>query len=41
MGDYRDAFWISGALCLLAATLLVWTRKSVETRKPEMAAVSA
>jgi predicted MFS family arabinose efflux permease len=41
MGDYRDAFWISGALCLLAATLLVTTRKSVETRKPEMAAVSA
>ena len=41
VGDYRDAFWISGALCLLAATLLVTTRKSVESRKPEMAAVSA
>ena len=41
MGNYRDAFWISGALCLLAATLLVTTRKSVESRKPEMATVSA
>ena len=26
LGDYRDAFWFSGALCLIAATLLVSTR---------------
>jgi predicted MFS family arabinose efflux permease len=29
-GDYRDAFWLSGALCLIAATLLVSTRKARE-----------
>jgi predicted MFS family arabinose efflux permease len=28
LGDYRDAFWLSGALCLLAATLLVSTRNA-------------
>lgn len=27
-GDYRDAFWLSGALCLVAATLLVSTRNA-------------
>jgi MFS family permease len=26
LGDYRDAFWLSGGLCLLAATLLISTR---------------
>ncbi len=26
LGDYRDAFWLSGVLCLVAATLLVSTR---------------
>jgi predicted MFS family arabinose efflux permease len=41
-GDYRDAFWLSGGLCLLAATLLISTKKSVEARqKPEMATVTA
>jgi MFS family permease len=29
LGDYRDAFWLSGGLCLLAATLLISTRTSV------------
>ena len=28
LGDYRDAFWLSGGLCLLAATLLVSTRNA-------------
>ena len=27
-GDYRDAFWLSGTLCLVAATLLVSTRNA-------------
>ena len=27
LGDYRDAFWLSGAMCMLAATLL-WTTKN-------------
>lgn len=42
LGDYRDAFWLSGGLCLLAATLLVSTKgKSVQAeRKPEIATVS-
>ena len=29
LGDYRDAFWLSGSLCLLAATLLISTRTPV------------
>jgi predicted MFS family arabinose efflux permease len=29
LGDYRDAFWISGVLCLTAATLFIATRKTV------------
>ena len=28
LGDYRDAFWLSGGLCLVAATLLLWTRNA-------------
>jgi sugar phosphate permease len=42
LGDYRDAFWLSGGLCLLAATLLVSTKsRSVQAeRKPEIATVS-
>jgi sugar phosphate permease len=28
LGDYRDAFWLSGGLCLLAAALLVTTRNA-------------
>jgi MFS family permease len=27
LGDYRDAFWLSGGLCLLAATLLLATKR--------------
>ncbi len=26
MGDYRDAFWISGGLCMVAASLMISTR---------------
>jgi MFS family permease len=33
LGDYRDAFWLSGGLCLLAATLLISTRTTV--RQPD------
>jgi sugar phosphate permease len=42
LGDYRDAFWLSGGLCLLAATLLISTKsRSVQAeRKPEIATVS-
>ena len=29
LGDYRDAFWRSGGLCLLAATVLISTRTPV------------
>jgi predicted MFS family arabinose efflux permease len=32
LGDYRDAFWLSGGLCLLAATLLISTSKTVQQR---------
>jgi len=27
LGDYRDAFWLSGGLCLLAATVLMATKR--------------
>lgn len=42
LGDYRDAFWLSGGLCLLAATLLISTKsKSVHAQpEPEMEPVS-
>lgn len=41
-GDYRDAFWLSGGLCLLAATLLISTKKSAEAqRQPEAVTVPA
>lgn len=29
LGNYRDAFWLSRGLCLLAATLLISTRTPV------------
>jgi predicted MFS family arabinose efflux permease len=32
LGDYRDAFWLSGGLCLLAATLLISTRARAQQR---------
>ena len=32
LGDYRDAFWLSGGLCLIAAILLISTRSAVERR---------
>jgi predicted MFS family arabinose efflux permease len=43
LGDYRDAFWLSGGLCLVAATLLISTRsKGVHAEhEPEMASVPA
>jgi len=42
LGDYRDAFWLSGGLCLVAALALISTKKSAEEeREPEMATVSA
>jgi len=28
LGDYRDAFWISGGLCVIAATLFIATRNA-------------
>jgi predicted MFS family arabinose efflux permease len=31
LGDYRDAFWLSGGLCFLAAVLLVTTRNANAT----------
>jgi MFS family permease len=34
LGDYRDAFWISGALCVVAATLLISTRSSAPHPQP-------
>jgi sugar phosphate permease len=34
LGDYRDAFWLSGTLCLLAATLLISTRSAAAGRVP-------
>jgi predicted MFS family arabinose efflux permease len=34
LGDYRDAFWLSGTLCLLAATLLISTRGAARDRLP-------
>src|SRR6267142_905899 len=30
LGDYRDAFWVSGALCLMVATLLLSTRRETK-----------
>jgi predicted MFS family arabinose efflux permease len=35
MGDYRNAFWISGGLCLIAATVLITTRARVVQPKPQ------
>jgi predicted MFS family arabinose efflux permease len=34
LGDYRDAFWLSGTLCLLAAALLISTRNAARERLP-------
>jgi sugar phosphate permease len=42
LGDYRDAFWFSGGLCLLAATLLISTKKSAEVQnRPEVVTATA
>jgi hypothetical protein len=43
LGDYRTAFWLSGTLCLAAATLLIATgRKTpVGDRGPEMVGAEA
>jgi predicted MFS family arabinose efflux permease len=37
LGEYRDAFWISGVLCLTAATLFIATRKTVPETPPRVA----
>jgi predicted MFS family arabinose efflux permease len=34
LGDYRDAFWLSGGLCLVAATLLISTRGAAKLSEP-------
>jgi nitrate/nitrite transporter NarK len=34
LGDYRDAFWLSGGLCLVAATLLISTRDAAQHPEP-------
>jgi hypothetical protein len=43
LGDYRDAFRLSGGLCLLTATLLISTRSKgvCGMREPEMASIPA
>jgi len=33
LGDYRDAFWISGGLCVAAATLFIVTRNEMPQRE--------
>jgi predicted MFS family arabinose efflux permease len=40
LGDYRDAFWLSGSLCLLAATLLISTRNAPAHTNPLVARVA-
>jgi sugar phosphate permease len=37
LGDYRDAFWISGGLCAMAATLLISTRNAAPRTLPQIA----
>jgi len=41
LGDYRDAFWLSGGLCLLAATVLMARKKRSVQSEPELEAVEA
>jgi predicted MFS family arabinose efflux permease len=43
LGDYRIAFWLSGALCLLAAALLISTgrKATVAGQGPEMVGAAA
>ena len=40
-GDYRDAFWLSGGLCLMAATLLISTRSRSAVEEPAQEMVEA
>ena len=35
LGDYRDAFWISGALCVMAAMLFISTRSAAAQSKAQ------
>jgi sugar phosphate permease len=35
LGDYRDAFWLSGGFCLVAATLLISTKSQNVGLQPE------
>jgi predicted MFS family arabinose efflux permease len=37
LGDYRDAFWISGTLCVLAASAFILTRNSSPAARQELA----
>ena len=37
LGDYRDAFWISGTLCVLAASAFILTRNSSPAAHQELA----
>ena len=43
LGDYRDAFWLSGALCFLAAILLISTRSRMAsaTQGPDLVGAEA
>jgi predicted MFS family arabinose efflux permease len=43
LGDYRDAFWLSGGLCMIAAALLISTRTRTSSfsRKKQIAEASA
>jgi predicted MFS family arabinose efflux permease len=36
LGDYRDAFWLSGGFCLLAATMLISTRTKPAHKAPQL-----
>ena len=39
LGDYRDAFWLSGGLCMIAASMFLLTRKAAAGTQvqPELA----
>jgi MFS family permease len=34
-GDYRSAFWISGAICFLTGFVFLFARKALDTRLPD------
>jgi len=41
LGDYRDAFWLSGGLCLIAGALLISTRSKADSFDPRRQVVEA